>query len=374
MSEETPRLSRQEMRERGMLKAVTNEEGPSPVQRLVETSELSLKRPSRRELREQREANEKLEKKQSNKFASASAPAAAQPADSKTSAATPSTVSAPASQKAAHNPASKEAPKTKAAASQSKNTPAKTKNASAASQTEKTEVRRSVFNRMKTETPAPASMSLQDRLVARTKEARDDERPLVPAKTFSFPGEIDEETDVTFGEASSDDLALLAEAEKAEEEKLSAEKAQANNEKMPAVKATQPAPVVPQGEAKEENNSTKDTASPENKEKFEEKKVSQASKKETSRKEKKKANFADISVGQGNYPTDVSLRIGDLEDGEEEVRRSRLETMLIIAIGLLGGAILGLLLQYKLTRRADAPIESVIENVAVIVNTFVSLL
>ncbi|MCF2707092.1 hypothetical protein I6E29_07420 [Arcanobacterium haemolyticum] len=53
MSEETPRLSRREMRERGLLKAVADDNTPS----LSETQELHLRRLSRKEMREREKAS-----------------------------------------------------------------------------------------------------------------------------------------------------------------------------------------------------------------------------------------------------------------------------------------------------------------------------
>lgn len=55
MSEETPRLSRREMRERGLLKPVTT--GTSPIEELSQTQELNLRRFSRKELRERSTAS-----------------------------------------------------------------------------------------------------------------------------------------------------------------------------------------------------------------------------------------------------------------------------------------------------------------------------
>lgn len=55
MSEETPRLSRREMRERGLLKPVTT--GTSPIEELSQTQELNLRRLSRKELRERSTAS-----------------------------------------------------------------------------------------------------------------------------------------------------------------------------------------------------------------------------------------------------------------------------------------------------------------------------
>ena len=56
MSEEKPRLSRREMRERGLLGPVTD--GPSPIEELSRTQEITLNRLSRKEMRE-RERNSK---------------------------------------------------------------------------------------------------------------------------------------------------------------------------------------------------------------------------------------------------------------------------------------------------------------------------
>lgn len=56
MSEEKPRLSRREMRERGLLRPVTD--GPSPVEELSRTQEISLNRMSRKEMRERERASQ----------------------------------------------------------------------------------------------------------------------------------------------------------------------------------------------------------------------------------------------------------------------------------------------------------------------------
>ncbi len=69
MSEETPRLSRKELRERGLLKTVAVEGSPTPVELLSQTSEMRLRRPSRRELRMQRELNAAKEAEQTARFA-----------------------------------------------------------------------------------------------------------------------------------------------------------------------------------------------------------------------------------------------------------------------------------------------------------------
>ncbi|MGO1591571.1 MAG: hypothetical protein ACTHW1_10950 [Ancrocorticia sp.] len=55
MSEEKPRLSRRQMREQGMLGPVTD--GPSPIEELSRTQEISLNRLSRKEMRERERAS-----------------------------------------------------------------------------------------------------------------------------------------------------------------------------------------------------------------------------------------------------------------------------------------------------------------------------
>ena len=73
MSEEKPRLSRREMREQGLLKVGREEEQVPRDDLLTRTSELQLRRPSRREMRLQREANEAKAAEQTAKFTPAPA-------------------------------------------------------------------------------------------------------------------------------------------------------------------------------------------------------------------------------------------------------------------------------------------------------------
>ena len=256
---EKPQLTRRQMRERGMLNNVSSADGPSPVERLTQTSELKLRRPSRKELREQRESNESIEARTLAKFNTASLPlqassapqmpsesspsvSSAPPTVSLTSQPTSSSMSAPASsyfsqvhtQTAYNGAVTAVGMSPVPAVSEPSQVLASEQYVSSANFEDP---RKSVFDRFSThnsDSSDPAQHdSLQDKLVAKTQNTDDVIRhntadiarkntANVPAKNFSFPQTIAEETDLSpFGEVTEEELQLLALAEAEEDERFS---------------------------------------------------------------------------------------------------------------------------------------------------------
>ena len=168
MSEEKPRLSRREMREQGLLKVGREEAPVSREDLLTRTSELQLRRPSRREMRLQREANEAKVAEQSAKLNP--------PADNATQESQPEK---PAAESQVHTfsfpkvdsdaVAEEASAQTNVAPEQKEDKPAEEKNEPAA-----TTGRSSVFDRFTSKDDN--AVSFRDRLVARTREGQREAR------------------------------------------------------------------------------------------------------------------------------------------------------------------------------------------------------
>lgn len=391
MSEEKPRLSRREMREQGLLKVGREDDQVSRDDLLTRTSELQLRRPSRREMRLQREANEAKTAEQSAKF-SAESPQDKQgavQAEKTPDSRSVHTFNFPALDTSSQREATRGTQAADASVPQSEQTEAKEKtdNAKAYSK-DKTAVaesgRSSVFDRFHTKDKE--AVSFRDRLVARTREGQREAResqPSSPADTLDVSEEQVNDLTQLFEtvsdepEAHSDapaedngvELPLKAENEVEEspveeslvEESSVEEDARSSEEKEQVDTAVED--KEPQSESagsaaedkqqadgadgKTESDETGDSAS-------------EDTPSDSSDDSTKESNAVAAVAEDGRYPTDVTMRIGD--DDEEKTRKDLLTSALIILVGLLGGVILGLIAQ-KLIFGAEGSLLEPVESI-----------
>lgn len=370
MSEEKPRLSRREMREQGLLKVGREE---TPVLRddlLTRTSELQLRRPSRREMRLQREANEVKVAEQSAKLNP--------PADNVTMESQPEKGSGPravhsfdlsgATPAVAHEPVKQTPVASDAGTSAFASGDVKSEQdvlAKAPAVLGDDEVKKderpatstgrsSVFDRFTSKDDN--TVSFRDRLVARTREGQREARenhggPSAPAADApeeqpsglagffgSQPSEGKKEVpahiDATRVEGSlpvvDDTVEEAPEAERATEPEPEAEPAP-EPEPTPVSEPTpEDTADVPENED-EQTDAVADGV---------EAKAPQGDTVEPKDLVKDSTAVAEA----GRYPTDVSMRLTD-DDDEEKTGGDRLVSLLIILVGVLIGVVVGLIVQ-----------------------------
>lgn len=388
MSEEKPRLSRREMREQGLLKVGREDTPVSRDDLLTRTSELQLRRPSRREMRLQREANEAKAAEQSAKLASSPTQTDEGGAPEEKSSRAVHTFSFPALNTSAQDAQDTPAPSASASAATAtpeteaakgvEDTAAPAAQESPATEPSKEAAssgRSSVFDRFHAK-DKKGTESFRDRLVARTREGQLEDResqPVPAAESLDVPDEqVDDaptqlvESIADKPETSSDvqveDSAVeespaandvVNEVPVAEETPAPEESAQADTasvEDEPEPKIAEEAVEEVSGEGIVDDEVPADT-------KVDDKADDKADNDESadsSADSAKDSNAVAAVAEDGRYPTDVTMRLtsdDDDEDGSKTVV-NRLFYALIVLLAILIGLGIGLIVQ-KLLFRAE---------------------
>lgn len=386
MSEEKPRLSRREMREQGLLK-VGREDAPVLRDDLqTRTSELQLRRPSRREMRLQREANEAKVAEQTSKLsASPSATEENTPVERRENSGRVHAFdfSKVGDKAPVQETPAQDVPEQAASAPEKQGETTVEKTAEPASSG-----RSSVFDRFASKDDD--AVSFRDRLVARTREGQREARENQPDEASVQADDVAEEKTDGLGhffgtesneseavEHSHTDEAVVEDAvtateDKAEEalpdtdadvtedsadESVQAQEATEEGESQPATDESTDSVEVevastPEDTGDEAENDTEgDDAQEETSADDTEQKTSEddtvdsddSTSSDEGGESSDDSNAVAAVAEDGRYPTDVSLRLTD--DDEEKTGGDRLMSILIILIGVLIGVAAGLVVQ-----------------------------
>lgn len=380
MSEEKPRLSRREMREQGLLKIGREDEQVSPDDLLTRTSELHLRRPSRREMRLQREANEAKTAEQSAKLSLESSRAAQVGTQEEGTTGSSSvhsfsfptsTTPSPGSNAQVISAFSGGVPVSEQA--QAEKSVEDVKGAVSQEKSAGASERSSVFDRFHTKDKE--AISFRDRLVARTRERQLEEvREEQPVLSSESPEKPDKQVNdftqffETLSDKSEARSAVLAEDDSTVESSVKVEKATSEisaeedlrdtREKMP-VEAVEKEEYLPEDATSAETDTLQVDSRLDDKATDVEREDSPSADAglDSPVDFSENSNKTVAVVGDGRYPTDVTMRIGG--DDEEKTTKDRLVSALIILVGLLIGVILGLIVRKVIFGAESTTTESV---------------